>query len=335
MNKKTTKNDQKNNFLKVNESGLKEQKDFVTFIHDGAYKLKPDLLFMSELKWKVLVRSVKRAKNIMMTGHSGCGKTLAAHSIAQALDRPFFKFNLGATQDPRSALIGYVHFDKEKGTYVAKSDFIKAITTPNAVILLDEFTRAHPEASNILMTPLDQMQRYLRLDEEQEGHRMIDVADGVTFIATANIGNEYTGTRTMDRAAHDRFITIEMDLLNKDDEYTLLRKLYPSADKTQLKYVAEIADATRNEIKSENPRISTIISTRISVEIAGLLNDGFNLKEVAEIAIYPFYPDDGGTASERTFIKQLVQKYEDVRDDPDPSEETTEDGDFNPDDMPF
>jgi len=40
-----------------------------------------------------------------------------------------------------------------------------------------------------------------------------------------------------------------------------------------------------------------------------LMEDGFTLGEVAEVTIYPFFDDDGGVDSERTFIKQLVQKY--------------------------
>jgi hypothetical protein len=51
------------------------------------------------------------------------------------------------------------------------------------------------------------------------------------------------------------------------------------------------------------------MSTRLSVELAGLLEDGFTLEEGAEVAIYPFFDADGGVDSERTFMKQLVQKY--------------------------
>ena len=43
--------------------------------------------------------------------------------------------------------------------------------------------------------------------------------------------------------------------------------------------------------------------------MSGLLYDGFALDEAAEVTIYPQYSDDGGVDSERTFIKQLVQKY--------------------------
>ena len=57
---------------------------------------------------------------------------------------------------------------------------MKAISTPNAVILLDELSRAHPDAWNILMINLDQGQRYLRLDEH-ENSPTINVAEGVCF----------------------------------------------------------------------------------------------------------------------------------------------------------
>ena len=279
----------------------------VDFIQKS-YGLKPKGLVMNSLKWKYLIRSAVRGKNIMMTGPAGCGKTLAAKSLINGLDRPNFYFNLGATQDPRATLIGNVHFDKAKGTYFSESLFVKAIQTPNAVILMDELTRAHPDAWNILMTVLDQGQRYLRLDEA-DGQATIKVAEGVCFVATANIGNEYTATRQLDKALMDRFVVIEMDTLSDEEEHGLLTYLYPTVDSDMLNNVAKIAFMTRSESMTENPRISSGVSTRTSVEIAGLLFDGFTLEESADITIYPQYDADGGVDSERTFVKQIVQKF--------------------------
>jgi len=278
------------------------------FIHKSSVSLKPKSLVMSELKWKYLIRSAVRAKNIMMTGPAGCGKTMAAKSLVKSLERPDFYFNLGATQDPRATLIGNTHFDKNKGTFFSESAFVKAIKTPNAVILLDELSRAHPDAWNILMTVLDGGQRYLRLDEA-DGSPIVKVADGVTFIATANIGNEYTSTRVMDRAILDRFVTIEMDVLNDEQELGLLKYMFPDVNETDLKAISEIAHHTRVQSLSETGKVSSMISTRASVEMAGLVYDGFSLTEAAEISIYPFFSNDGGVDSERTYIKQLVQKY--------------------------
>ena len=106
------------------------------FIHKGSIGLKPTELVMEELKWKYLIRSAVRAKNIMMTGPAGCGKTMAAKSLVNSLDRPDYYFNLGATQDPRSTLIGNTHFNTDNGTYFSESLFVKAIQTPNAVRII-------------------------------------------------------------------------------------------------------------------------------------------------------------------------------------------------------
>ena len=278
-----------------------------TFIH-SSIQLKPDQLIMSDLKWKYLVRSAMRGKNIMMVGPAGAGKTIAAKYLVTALERPDFYFNLGATQDPRATLIGNTHFSKEDGTYFSESLFVKAIQTENAVILLDELSRAHPEAWNILMTVLDLNQRYLRLDEK-DGAPTIKVAPGVSFIATANVGNEYTSTRVMDRALMDRFITIEMDTLDKDMEFQLLKMKYPAVDDSNINAIAEIASTTRKECRASNPKLTGSLSTRAAVELASLIYDGFTLSEAAEVAIYPFFSEDGGVDSERTFVKQIVQKY--------------------------
>ena len=300
----------------------KEQAELMHMIHTS-YDIKPKGLKMNELKWKYLMRSGVRGKNIMMTGPAGCGKTMAAKALVNALDRPDFYFNLGATQDPRASLIGNTHFNKDTGTYFSEALFVKAIQTPNAVILLDELSRAHPDAWNILMTVLDQGQRYLRLDEAS-GQETINVADGVTFIATANIGNEYTSTRVMDKALMERFTIIEMDLLSKEDEGDLLKYMFPLVEKKALENIAAITDLTRKECNNEESRLSSPVSTRTSVEMASLLYDGFTLQEASDITIYPQYSNDGGVDSERTFVKQIVQKFCD-----DGSEEDL----FNVDDM--
>jgi hypothetical protein len=300
----------------------KEQVALMHMIHTS-YDLKPKGMKMNELKWKYLMRSGMRGKNIMMTGPAGCGKTMAAKALVNALDRPDFYFNLGATQDPRASLIGNTHFNKDTGTYFSEALFVKAIQTPNAVILLDELSRAHPDAWNILMTVLDQGQRYLRLDEAS-GQETINVADGVTFIATANIGNEYTSTRTMDKALMDRFTIIEMDLLSQYDEAELLKYMFPLVPSKDLENIAGIAEMTRKECINEESRLSSPVSTRTSVEVASLLYDGFSLQEASDITIYPQYSTDGGVDSERTFVKQIVQKF---------CDDGTEEDLFNVDDM--
>ena len=85
--------------------------------------------------------------------------------------------------------------------------------------------------------------------------------------------------------------------------------MFPSVDGTLISNVAKIATLTRTESNSETARITSGVSTRTTVELCGLLYDGFNLQEAAEVSIYPQYDNTGGVDSERTFVKQIVQKF--------------------------
>ena len=269
---------------------------------------RPESIIMNDLNWKFICRTVVRGGNILLTGPTGTGKSQTAIAVAKALGRELFYINLGATQDPRGSLIGNTHFSKDAGTYFNESAFVKAIQTPNTVVLLDEVSRAHPEAWNILMTVLDPGQRYLRMDEAVNAPT-VKVAEGVSFVGTANLGSEYTAVRVMDRALLDRFVIAEIPHLNPIQESGLVRQLFPSIDPSVCNSLTEIAAQTRLECKSESAKISTPVSTRSVVEMAGLIVDGFSLAECAEVAIYPLYSNDGGMQSERTYVKQLVQKF--------------------------
>jgi len=74
--------------------------------------------------------------------------------------------------------------------------------------------------------------------DEKDGQDTIKVAEGVTFIATANIGNEYTSTREMDKALLNRFTRVEMDLLTEEEEHGLLTYMFPHVDSKLLESVA-------------------------------------------------------------------------------------------------
>tara|TARA_B100000700_G_scaffold284166_1_gene337165 strand:- start:255 stop:581 length:327 start_codon:yes stop_codon:yes gene_type:complete len=85
--------------------------------------------------------------------------------------------------------------------------------------------------------------------------------------------------------------------------------MFPHVDVDSLSAISEIANTTRIESNSENGKIDSAISTRSSVEMAGLMFDGFGLDEAASVCVYPQFSNDGGVDSERTFVKQLVQKF--------------------------
>jgi hypothetical protein len=230
-------------------------------------------------------------------------------------NRPFFYFNCGSSQDARAMLIGNTFFKKDIGTLFCESQFVKAIRTPNAIILLDELSRGHHDFWNIILPVCDPTQRYLRLDETEDS-AIVPVAEGVTFIATANIGNEYTATRVMDKALLSRFpVIVEMDVLSYDKEMELLKITYPDVTEDTtivFRSICRLAEDTKKQSRVDNPKISTFIPTGTVMEMAELVLDGFSLKEIAEMVIYPMYDESGGADSERIFVKQLSQKYIDI-----------------------
>jgi nitric oxide reductase NorQ protein len=275
---------------------------------ETAPQFKPESLIISDSKWKFIVRAVLRGENIMLRGDAGTGKTLAVTTVARVMDRPFFYFNLGATQDPRSTLIGNTHFNKETGTYFAQSTFVKAIQTEGAVILLDELSRAHPEAWNILMTVLDESQKYLRIDESPDTE-VVKVADGVSFLATSNEGIQYTSTRKVDFALADRFAILEMDILSKIQQQSLIRHACPKIDDKTVEILTSIYDQINTELATNNGKIQTRMSTRSMIRAARHICDGFSINEALDLCIYPYFDGEGGLDSERTFVQIIAQKY--------------------------
>jgi len=269
---------------------------------------KPSGFIIDDLKWKFINRCIEKGKNLMMIGPSGCGKTQVVFEAGKLLNRSVYYFNLGSTQDPRATLIGSTQLDVNKGTFFNTSSFVKAITTPGAIILLDELSRANPEAWNILMSVLDPNLGVLRLDEQPESPT-IKVAPNVSFVATANTGIEYTSARVLDRALVDRFSVIEMNPLSKVELTQLLHDKFPTLDAESKETLAEISDKILKEAQKEDARLTNYLSTRTILEVAELLLDGFDLAESAELLIFPLFDSDGDLQSERIYCRQLVQKF--------------------------
>jgi hypothetical protein len=101
---------------------------------------------------------------------------------------------------------------------------------------------------------------------------------------------------------------LEMDVLNQEQQLQFLNDNFPMSQK-QNELLASIYGSILMEARIENSKLSTFFSTRMALEAASLINDGFTLQEAAEISIFPFYSDEGGLQSERTYVKQLVQKF--------------------------
>ena len=288
------------------------EEDLIKFI-SKSYKYKAPFFKISELKWKILVRSVLRGQNTIITGDKGSGKTIVAFAIANSLSRRIEVFNFGNMQDAQTALIGKTFFDTTKGTYFSKSPFVDAITTPNTIILLDEFSRSSDDGYNIMFPVLDLNQRCLRLTDEVNSPK-VKVAPGVCFIATANIGRGYSATRHIDDAIMDRFTTkIEVDRLSVDERVSIIRTVFPvlTVEVSELisKIVDKLNDFVYGNAGSDARDLPKPISTRAIIELASLVYDGFSVEDAIDSVIVPEYSTEGGVESDRTFVKQTIQGF--------------------------
>lgn len=274
--------------------------------------LKPKDLIISDLRWRYLIWAILHQKNILLIGESGAAKTLAARCAAKALNRPIEIILCGSSQDARATLIGNTTYQKSSGTIFNKSIFVKAIAIENNVILLDELSRGTHDLINILMPVLDPTLRTLRLDESEDS-TLVKVANGVTFIATANVGNSYTATKVIDKAILRRFpIKLEMPALNGEELKHLFGISFPNRTREEInlmEILSSISDDLITQCHMEDAKISSFISCANIIEMCELVMSGFNLMEIAEASIYPEYPDEGGADSERSYVKQILQKY--------------------------
>lgn len=255
--------------------------------------------------WQQLCFAVDAGKNALIIGPSGCGKTELVRHCAQLFGRQLEVFNFGAMTEPRTSLIGATHFDPARGTFFGASRFVRSLQIPGQVILLDELNRCQPDVYNILLPILDG-QRYLALDE-QEGAPLVHLAPGVCFFATANVGNEYPGIEPIDKALKDRFPTvIPMWFPEQLQEAALLMKRVRGLSNANATILARFASQQRQQW--HEGEFSELVSTRALLATADQVVHGFDLTTAIRFCIINHFSDEGGEQSDRTKLKQLLQR---------------------------
>ena len=284
------------------QTALKKKATLVKFKWDSIpipdeYKIAPEI-------WYSMIAAAKAAKNVIIVGPTGCGKTEIIKAMANAISSNYEGFNLGAMSDPRGSLLGNQHFSKEIGTHFAEARFVKAFQSPNMIINLDEISRAGPPAFNILLPALDR-QGYLALDETVDA-RIVNRHPELSFFATANVGMEYTGTMQLDAALLNRFaMYFEFDFPPEDDEVDIIIRRNPGVDKAIVKQLVKFANRQREETNKGNYPIA--ISTRMLIETGWALNQGLDKTRVFLDTIGNHFSKVGGTSSDRAKLLQLLQ----------------------------
>ena len=119
--------------------------------------------------------------------------------------------------------------------------------------------------------------------------------DSVRFIATANIGMEYSATRSLDRALQDRFMTFNLPYITGeqmsgyiDDSMELTDK-----DEEMVNLLAQVYDYSHTLFGKG--KIGTRISTRSILDVMSLVKGGFKMRDILDHAILSQYEQDSST----------------------------------------
>jgi len=136
-----------------NLADLDTQMKGVVYGQDSAVDTLLDKIFVSQAGMKAPNKPIG---SFLFLGPTGCGKTETAKQLSDKMGMQLIRFDMGEYQEKHSvarligAPPGYVGYEDNAGQLITKLQ-----ETPNAILLLDEVEKAHPDVMNILLAFMD------------------------------------------------------------------------------------------------------------------------------------------------------------------------------------
>jgi ATP-dependent Clp protease ATP-binding subunit ClpA len=136
-----------------NLSGLEQGMKTAVYGQDKAVDTLLDKIFVSQAGMK---HPNKPIGSFLFLGPTGTGKTETARALADKMGMELVRFDMGEYQEKHSvarligAPPGYVGYEDNAGQLITKLQ-----EHPNAILLLDEVEKAHPDVMNILLAFMD------------------------------------------------------------------------------------------------------------------------------------------------------------------------------------
>ena len=260
--------------------------------------------YVDKDNWYLLLRNITNQVNTMMIGPTGTGKTELVMLACEMLGIDCHVYDMGSMYDPVAGLLG-VHRLQEGGESVFDyAKFTQDIQKPG-VILLDELSRAPVTTNNILFPCLDGRRTLPVEIAGGEDVRSVKVHSECCFIATANVGAEYTGTMSMDRALVNRFFPLELDYMPKDAEEKVLVERC-GVDIGSAKNIVSVANVVRSLYKKSE--IGCSLSTRETLMAAELVADGWAPTRAMELVYLPLFEGTMKEGERGTVAKSIMSR---------------------------
>ena len=255
--------------------------------------------YVEDKNWKYLVRNIMRKKPTLLIGPTGTGKTELILMVCKRLGINCEVHDMGAMQDPLTDLLG-CHRIKDGNSTFDYAKFVDDVQKPG-VILLDELSRAPLMTNNILFPCLDSRRELPLAIADSEGPRSVKVHPDCVFIATANIGSEYSGTQDIDAALMNRFLPLKVDYIPKQYEIELISTRC-KLDMNDAQTIVEFANKMR--VKYKEGVVNFPVSTRENIAIGELVSDGFDIVDAINFIICNKFNDEDVKP-----VKQLMMTF--------------------------
>lgn len=270
--------------------------------HPEAPAVDPVYIWQADLLAALLLG--QDGAKVWLGGPKGTGKTEAARQFAARTGRAFVRFNFRKFTTSED-YIGATGLQSGSTAFVP-GPVLAGLTTPGAVVLLDELTNIDPgEAAplNGLLEPSGSV---------SIGGSAWSVAHGTMVIAADNtLGNgddsgRYAGTRVMNSALVDRFaLVVRMDYLPRDMEVQALVS-HTRCDSRLAEHVIDAVRLCREKVSTgdlvDAPSIRSCIGF---VRALGLMP----VAKAWEVAVSNRQPVEGAAALEAVFTAAIDQGY--------------------------
>ena len=255
---------------------------------------------ISDDNWRLLLRNILTGTNTMMIGPTGTGKTELVMLACRKLGIECNVYNMGTIFDPISELLGVHRLVGGSSTF-DYAKFARDVQKPG-VILLDELSRAPVTTNNVLFPCLDS-RRVLPVDMAGgDDLRVIPLHPKCVFVATANVGSEYTGTMSMDRALVGRFFPLELGYMESEEEKKVLVKRHGISE-SDARNIVTVAATVRS--KHAATELSSSLSTRETLMAARLISDGWSAQKAMELTFLPLF-EGTKVEGERAVVMQII-----------------------------
>ena len=250
----------------VELSGYQEPTEFTPAI-DPAYVFPVDEL-------RVLLLGVMNKDRILITGHTGTGKTTLVEQVAARLNYSVFKISFDSCVT-RNDLVG--EWVVRDGTMTFQRGILPvAMTSPGSIIIFDEWDTINADTSFVVQRLMQREDGKLILLEKgvDENNRLevVKMHEDNVIVATANTcgqgddtGLYAHGTRIQNYAQLNRFsLTIRTGWLKPAEEERLLVKKFSSHDPPLKQSEAIAFIKVINKIRDgfANHQLSVPLSTR-------------------------------------------------------------------------